>query len=528
LHLEVLEERIAPAGNIVVTTGGGILTLTGDGEANAFTIDDAGLGPDHFRITPGAGTTVDGSASPLMLIGFRGIKMNLGGGDDSVSLHGIAVAKDVQIDGGAGIDTVLVDSFSTIGGSLTLTDADLSQFVDVGVAHNVKIVYTADGHYTVHMNRGQVDGNFSIMNRGQDLFSHFDFDSSSIAGSLTVSNKTGAHGFGDASTLSILATLVGGVKVKGGTGDYYFDFINSDTVQGKGGISLSYGVGDVTTLIDNSTVYGSVSVKTAGGLPAVAYDTAFTLRNDTEITGKLIVRTFDTDDVVTLDGAYVVKGMNINTGTGDFAATMHDCGIGGERIGTTIKTYPSVIAQTASGWSFSDDTTTVTFNEVEMGPLAMKLRSQDAHVTFDHYANIGNLSVTTQGGNDVVDFNNCRIGGNIAVKTGAGNDSVFFDVVDARSALSIDTGAGNDSVLMDAGTTGTGSLPGEYAGPVKIALGAGDDFLQMGNPGVNGNYGDYHMAVVLNGGSGNDEAFYLNNGNSFVIAPKADLFENRH
>ena len=526
LELECLEERIAPAGSIIATISGGNLTITGDAAGNGFIIDDSGLPANELRITPNPGTLLNGYAGPVVYTGVTGgLKINLGDGDDSMSLYGIVIAKNVQIDAGAGIDTVMVDSFSTIGGSLTLSNADLSQFVDAAVTHNVTIVYTTDGHNTVHMNRGQVGGNFSITHRGQDLFSNFDFNSSTIAGSLTVSNKTGAHGFGDASRLLIHDSLVGGVKVKGGTGDYYFDFINSETVPGKGGMSFSYGVGDVNTLIDNSTVNGSVSLKTAGGLPAIAYDTAFTLRNDSDIHGKLTIRTFDTDDTVVMDKAVVVKGINIDTGTGTSTVTVHSCGIGGERIGTKLLMYPSIISQAASGWSFSDDTTTVSFNEVEMGPLALKLRSQNAHVSFDYYANGGNVSVSTQGGDDVVDFYRCRIAGNIAVKTAGGMDAVFFDSVDARRALSIDTGAGNDSVRID---TGTENLLGEYHGPVKIALGAGDDFLQMGNPIISGNSGLYDKPVALNGGSGTDELYYLNNGNTFTIDPKIDLFENTH
>ena len=503
LELEYLEERIAPAGNIIAVVSGGNLTVTGDAEANDFTIDDDGLGANQLRITPTNGTTINGGTDPMVVSGIAGgIRTNLGDGVDSVVFDGISVAKDVQ-----------------------MSDADKSEFLDVSVGRNITVIYTTGGQDTFHMAGGHVGGNVSITTRGQDVFSTFAFEGADIAGRLTVSNKTGAHGFGDASRLLIHDSLVGGVKVKGGTGDYYFDFINSETVPGKGGMSFSYGVGDVNTLIDNSTVNGSVSLKTAGGLPAIAYDTAFTLRNDSDIHGKLTIRTFDTDDTVVMDKAVVVKGINIDTGTGTSTVTVHSCGIGGERIGTKLLMYPSIISQAASGWSFSDDTTTVSFNEVEMGPLALKLRSQNAHVSFDYYANGGNVSVSTQGGDDVVDFYRCRIAGNIAVKTAGGMDAVFFDSVDARRALSIDTGAGNDSVRID---TGTENLLGEYHGPVKIALGAGDDFLQMGNPIISGNSGLYDKPVALNGGSGTDEIFYLDNGNTFTTDPKIDLFENTH
>ena len=73
LHLELLEERIAPTGNVIVTTSGGNLTLTGDADANEFMIESSG--PSEFRITPGPGTTLNDDASDMTVQNITGMKM---------------------------------------------------------------------------------------------------------------------------------------------------------------------------------------------------------------------------------------------------------------------------------------------------------------------------------------------------------------------------------------------------------------------------------------------------------------------
>jgi hypothetical protein len=317
------------------------------------------------------------------------------------------------------------------------------------------------------------------------------------------------------------------VKVKGGTGDYDFDFINSQTTQPKGGIALAYGVGNLSALIDGSHINGSVSMKTGGGLAAMAYDTDFTLRNGADIHGKLTIKTFDSDDTFVVDDAVVVKGFNISVRTGDFMASISELGAGGERmINGKLKAYPSTIAQSTTGWSFGTDTTNMSFYMCEIGGLSVKLRAQASNVSFNEAGFFGNLSVSGQGGDDIVTLYKMRIDGNVALKTGGGNDSISLNRIEHDAGtLSIDAGAGNDLVRFD--TQGE-NVVGAYDGPVKISLGAGDDTLLLGSPLVNGNSGQYTKAVTLNGGAGNDELHYLNHGNTFTIDPKTTLFENTH
>ena len=274
--------------------------------------------------------------------------MSLADGDDTATIVGIQIARDLVIDAGTGANAVGLSSSCTIGGSLSVASgAGSVTLQDAEVARNVTVAPT-QGQMNVSMVGGHVGGNFTIAARGQDLFSDYAFTNAVIDGRLAVSNKLGAHGFGDATTLSINGSEVGGVTVKAGTGDYVFEFVDSMTAQGKGGISLSYGVGDVVANIDNGLVRGSVSLRTAGGLAAMAYDTTLTICNRSTVTEKLTVQTFDSEDIVVLDRVDVLRGVNINTGTGTSTVAIYNSTFGGERVGETLRLYPSTIAQTTS------------------------------------------------------------------------------------------------------------------------------------------------------------------------------------
>jgi hypothetical protein len=107
---ESLENRRLMAGDVAVHVSKGALFLTGDDAANAIVIERQ---PDHtttFLITPTDGTTVNGSADPLVVEDVRGMLLNLGGGDDAITLDNIRLFGTVTIDGADGDDAILVRS----------------------------------------------------------------------------------------------------------------------------------------------------------------------------------------------------------------------------------------------------------------------------------------------------------------------------------------------------------------------------------------------------------------------------------
>jgi hypothetical protein len=109
LEMESLENRQMLAGNVsAVITGAGNLVVTGDGAANE--IDVAIDSTGQVSITGNAGTTVDiGNLATAQVSGD--VRINLGGGDDVVSLYGVdssAPIRNVSINTGTGDDSAIV------------------------------------------------------------------------------------------------------------------------------------------------------------------------------------------------------------------------------------------------------------------------------------------------------------------------------------------------------------------------------------------------------------------------------------
>lgn len=114
--LEVLEPRIAPAGNVIAQVVGGQVLITGDAEDNAIEItgyDDLFDLP-RYRIAPGdPTTTINGGSEPVMLTDVpreRGdVLISMGAGNDTVRVPtNLDVGRDLRIDGGVGNNIIEV------------------------------------------------------------------------------------------------------------------------------------------------------------------------------------------------------------------------------------------------------------------------------------------------------------------------------------------------------------------------------------------------------------------------------------
>ena len=143
LGLETLEPRLLMAGDVTAAVVGGDLILRGDARANHVVIDQAGLSDGQFRIAGADGTTVNGTAGPLVLDNVTGaLRAALGRGDDvlelldavlpsgllvctrrggdAVNIEHVEVAGDVVVRTGGGRDEVRLDSV-TVGGQTELS-----------------------------------------------------------------------------------------------------------------------------------------------------------------------------------------------------------------------------------------------------------------------------------------------------------------------------------------------------------------------------------------------------------------------
>jgi hypothetical protein len=129
-RFELLELRLALAGNVTAALFSGGLLITGDNSANGILVEQ--IDADSFRVT-GLGTRVNGSFSPQRIDGVvNGIGLDMRGGNDVVTLKnltvpgeglgvllgdgndvllmtGVTVLGACGIDGGSGSDAITID-----------------------------------------------------------------------------------------------------------------------------------------------------------------------------------------------------------------------------------------------------------------------------------------------------------------------------------------------------------------------------------------------------------------------------------
>jgi hypothetical protein len=124
---ESLEDRQMLAGDVTAKISGGKLVIKGDSLANGITIA-AGSTAGTVVVTGvtagGSATTVNSGTTAVTLSGFTGgLKLDMKGGDDSVTITGLTVTGDAKLEGGRGNDTFDV-SGSTFHGALTTNLGD--------------------------------------------------------------------------------------------------------------------------------------------------------------------------------------------------------------------------------------------------------------------------------------------------------------------------------------------------------------------------------------------------------------------
>ena len=115
LSLENLENRLAPAGNVLATMVGGNLMIRGDGEANGLHLMFNADGTVEVTGVEAGGeaTTINGSNEPFVATNLRFVtRVHLGAGDDSLQVESEAIEGDpvanqrLLINVGQGTDTV--------------------------------------------------------------------------------------------------------------------------------------------------------------------------------------------------------------------------------------------------------------------------------------------------------------------------------------------------------------------------------------------------------------------------------------
>lgn len=258
LGLERLDDRIVPAGNVTGTVENGILTLTGDGEANSIVVR-AGL-TSSVRIQGIDGTTINGGGIEDFSGAFKDVIILLGGANDSVSLEGgglgtaARVSRDLVFYGGGGTDTLTSEAGAVIGRDLTFVGGggqSNAVLDDIIVGRNA----TISGNETVDVqsiNGSRINGVLAI---STPTLADVSLDNDRL-GRLNIA----ADGQAD---VSMNGVLVGGnARIRGGAGNDLIDLELGSAVLGRLVVNTQDGNDDVDI---NADVGGDAFFFLGGG-----------------------------------------------------------------------------------------------------------------------------------------------------------------------------------------------------------------------------------------------------------------------
>jgi hypothetical protein len=351
---EALEGRQMMAGDVTAKISGGDLVIKGDSLANGITIA-AGTTAGTVVVTGitagGSATTVNGGTTAVTLSGFTGdLKIDLKGGDDNVSVTGLAVSDDGKIKAGRGADTVSV-SDTTFGDDFKtdLGDGDDTLTLDsVTVTGRTKIEgHHGDDDTTI------TDSTFSKLHvslgRGDDTLT---MSGTKATVDTKLNGKKGTNTF-DNNGNNTLASLT--VK--------HFNE-NTDGGSSSTGVDLSPvsaitegGQATVTGSFTDSTVANTHTLTVGWNDPNKSAASTFAVPATTALTTGQTINS-STDSAV-----LSVTSFNATTGEVNFSVK-HTYLNDGAAPGNSTNSDTSTITVTVTGASNfnQSDTTTVTIN----------------------------------------------------------------------------------------------------------------------------------------------------------------------
>lgn len=386
LALLLATTSVASANDVLVAIKNGKLSVKGDADANALTIDGTGLQADSLRVTPSGGTTVNGVAGPQVFTGFvEGVTIKLGDGGDALEVFQKTLAGKVAISLGKGSDRLRIDD-ATFGGPSkidlgggddgfaacrSLFDADVSLKLGKGTGGNVEATC------------GGAAGSASTTNAS--VFVTFD---SGFAGKLDVKAAPGVHvgviddtsitGVTSSKNVALLALCYASfadvkVKMPKILGNF------GGEVSCEGGAHEGFANGNTAMVIVDSPI----------------------------------------------NGVLTSKG---NAGSDTLVA-----------IGVAIA--GAVAMDHAAGFNF------LFFDDVTMPSLVVKAGKNDDDLFVENTAVSGDVTIKHGDGNNVIDFATSTIGGNLTVKTGAGDDFLERGVT-VSGTSAIDLGKGTNTMAV--------------------------------------------------------------------------------
>lgn len=562
--LESLEPRLAPAGTVIVTTAGGVLTLTGDASNNVIDINDLP--------TTGQWSIDDnGSATNFILNGVAvgnsfniaaqtTIKMTLGDGDDDVFITPSGTPSSLLIPGGLTINAGKGNDDITIGNSSTThrlligaVTVDLGEGNDTfdttlaGVYSGAVKILGGVGNDTVGIfgSSSTADQVFQKgltvdLGLGDDSFTA-SINRLAVTGALTI---TAAGGAGTTPLIRLISpqTMVdGAVTISAASGNATIEIGDntSDSFQFAAGLKINGGTGnDIVRFEGDQTHVGAVVVDLKEGVNTTTLDASSTLAaNAFSVIGGSGNDSFLQDDSskMLINAALT---LSLGNGSNDWKAdpmaeltagsVVYNGGTGNDLInyaGASFRVLGNMTLSLGTGGT----------GDVDLAPTA------------SGYVG-GILGLNGGAGNDDIDINSpdIRIVAGLKAALGAGTNSL--DTVGAllqiAGGFSYAGGAGQDQVTVandlflaaKAVTfSGGGSTGSDYlylrpvdgtVGSVSYTGGAGTDYLVLGETaGAGTNRLTINGAVTGSGGTGTGWAYvvdtYIHGNYTFTNASTA-------
>lgn len=390
MALEMLERRTVLAGSVTASVSSGILTITGDAQANNVVISS---GPTAGEVVLRGALSGNSASSATELVGDVD-------GDGELSFSGVS---GIVLDLGNGADRVLV------------TDLDLAGGItgDLGA-----------GNDTVTIGSSAAATRGTRLNDGGRL----------TAGEVTIGGDVDLSGGAGADVLRLAdANVTGNLAFVGGVGN---DRITVDgggaTNIVDGNVVLDVGAGDNRVDLSNLTIAGNLTVEGTEATRGVDV----VLRN-VAVEGDLTLNLSDAADAVVISGS----GRNGLTEVG--GNVIVNAGGGADFIGISRLTATNVAIDAGAG------SNRINLSGIDAtGAIDVVAGGGNDQVSI-RGTQSASLGLDTGAGNDRISLRDVDVAGLLELLAGAGNDRVELNAVEALTA-SLELAAGSDRVdLID-------------------------------------------------------------------------------
>lgn len=544
--LEALEPRLAPAGIVAVNLNAqGVLTLTGDADANSVAISDNGNGTWSISDVTNSGTLFRYQGNDVADLTFsaplKNIKASLGDGADQITLQGLSLTGSVTIqDTASSVDaadqvTLLANSIQggvkiASGGSddvITLADNAIGGLLNIDAGQGTDQLHLGAGSYgDVKLSLGSNGSN------GEETPELINFTSTTgpinIQGSLTArastSGYSGMHfGASDFHVSGHLNLHGGGVSV--GT---YFNLAGGGTEIG-GNFNYRGGLGnDIIEAFTGTsfTVAGRTDIRASGGENYFGF-----AGSDTVSFGQVHANTGQGAFTLDIMGANIslesltVKGGGSYEGSvnihGETVSITNDVTI--ENISNFSNLPPDEMLDGAYGLSIggnesltiggdvtviakkSVDTVQINGGSGSIGHFTYLSRNYDANASISGVTVNGDVNISASGGGSSTFYlSNLVVTGDLNISSHSSTDDPFGLALDGVE-IHLASILGNTSIIQRGDSMGIVSISDStLQGSLDLHTGAGNDEVTFGSPYGGDSTNHFHGAVRILLGSGDD------------------------